>query len=474
MSLKARLESDLIEFQRVCCIFVALGSNAFFSRVALWLLDFIYGRFEIRSNTVSTKASRLLRLNARNLRYFPTFPQSKHFQIFDLNSNQLRSLPSVIGDLKNLKALWLGNNGLQQLPSEVGHLTALQHLALSANNISELPKEIGNLCSLTLLDVSGNHLKFLPTTVGGLRKINCFLLGGNELDALPEELAQCSGLRVLDAGSNKLSSIPAQLSKLVQMELLNLDHNLLVSIPEVLGNFTALDRLHLENNAFTDSDCEMRLHARRVWIERCHCKHLTFSPSSAIYRVDVDRTCLYANFLQKKSVNSEKLVVSFGTNNFDFGGVLNRLDLSFDILFILDRKYSNFQRNSIELNDFLAKVSRQYTTVAFIGSSQGAYGALSYSRFAHTIFAVSPARHCFDPSPIPLSWPSDIPAKCNVVLSVGRYNRGDMAMVRHVKQKYHHVEIVEIPSMKHGAADLYGKEINEKVKDWLHEYFSTS
>ena len=53
-----------------------------------------------------------------------------------------------IGNLTNLRYLYLSSNQLTKLPREIGNLTNLEKLYLSNNRLTELPREIGNLTNL--------------------------------------------------------------------------------------------------------------------------------------------------------------------------------------------------------------------------------------------------------------------------------------------------------------------------------------
>jgi Leucine-rich repeat (LRR) protein len=98
-----------------------------------------------------------------------------HVSIIDLISNELVGLiPSELGNLSNLKGLYLHGNQLSgSIPSELGNLSNLQWLYLSNNQLSGLiPSELGNLSNLRLLNLRKNQLSgSIPQKLGNLSNL---------------------------------------------------------------------------------------------------------------------------------------------------------------------------------------------------------------------------------------------------------------------------------------------------------------
>ena len=65
-----------------------------------------------------------------------------------MSGNKLTELPAEIGDLRELRRLWVNNNQLVGLPTSIQRLTKLEVLNLSGNKLTELPAEIGDLREL--------------------------------------------------------------------------------------------------------------------------------------------------------------------------------------------------------------------------------------------------------------------------------------------------------------------------------------
>ncbi|KMU75993.1 CCR4 protein [Coccidioides immitis RMSCC 3703] len=84
-----------------------------------------------------------------------------HYSFLDklyLNHNKLKSLPSSIGELKNLTHLDISSNELTEIPEEIGMLTNLKKLLLFDNSLQTLPFELGYLYQLDTLGIEGNPL----------------------------------------------------------------------------------------------------------------------------------------------------------------------------------------------------------------------------------------------------------------------------------------------------------------------------
>jgi len=91
----------------------------------------------------------------------------------NLQENDLKSLPESIGQLTNLKEMWLLGNSLTDLPESFGQLTKLTKLDLRNNKFTIIPESIGELKNLTKLYLTGNRLT--KSDINRIKKIlpNC-------------------------------------------------------------------------------------------------------------------------------------------------------------------------------------------------------------------------------------------------------------------------------------------------------------
>ena len=76
-----------------------------------------------------------------------------------LDSNQLISLPSDIGQLVRLERLSVRNNALISLPITISQLQKLSLLDVSSNSLAELTDALADCLQLEELNVSNNKLQ---------------------------------------------------------------------------------------------------------------------------------------------------------------------------------------------------------------------------------------------------------------------------------------------------------------------------
>ena len=184
--------------------------------------------------------------------------QLTNLQILDLGGNKITQIPTEIVELKNLKCLKLGGNNLTSIPLVIGQLQNLQVLYLgksdiyeSYNQIKSIPTEIWRLKNLKDLDLSGNSLKSIGAEISELRNLEKLDLSYNQLTSIPKEIWQLKNLKNLNLNNNNLNSIEAEISELKDLETLNLSYNQLTNIQIKISRLRKLKGLNLSNNKLT-------------------------------------------------------------------------------------------------------------------------------------------------------------------------------------------------------------------------------
>lgn len=148
----------------------------------------------------------MINLPNRGLTEFPTV-QPIETQI-RLDGNEIKSIPSSIGQLRQLQILRIRNNKIDFLPKEIGNLKALTQILLTNNLISAIPKEIGGLISLKDLRIENNQLTELPEEIGNLSNLTHLFLDNNKLSYLPIEIKNLTNLVHLSLTGNNLPLPP--------------------------------------------------------------------------------------------------------------------------------------------------------------------------------------------------------------------------------------------------------------------------
>ena len=164
----------------------------------------------------------------------------------NLNSSNLKIIPSNVFEMTKLKTLYLNENRIKTL-SRIGNLNQLIKLTMTKNKIKFLPNEIKKLKNLTFLDLSKNKLKIFPTQVFGLKNLKNLILSKNSITKLPKEIHKLYFLKYLDLSFNRIQEIPVELNQLENLKNLFLESNLISKFPsKLILNF--LETLNISDN----------------------------------------------------------------------------------------------------------------------------------------------------------------------------------------------------------------------------------
>ncbi|EJF55016.1 leucine-rich repeat (LRR) protein [Saprospira grandis DSM 2844] len=160
---------------------------------------------QIQFNLEKMKQLTLLNLSDNLLQALPSsIFQAKKLQFLQLDNNRdLQQLSPKIGQLQNLKTLWLNHCSIQKIPENIGQLTQLQELYLSNNQLQDLPITIGQLTQLQKLHLNNNQLQSLPENIGQLKALKTLTLNNNQLKSLPKSIVQLTLLTDLELRNNK-------------------------------------------------------------------------------------------------------------------------------------------------------------------------------------------------------------------------------------------------------------------------------
>jgi Leucine-rich repeat (LRR) protein len=134
----------------------------------------------------------------------------RHFTdhgVLSLSGMQMRSIPSSISELKNLKSLLLADNNLKCLPDEIYSLKSLQELNLGNNKLKKINQKISELENLQLLHLSSNIIKQLPSEISELRNLEYLWLNNNPIQSLQKEIFLLPKLKILNLANTNINDI---------------------------------------------------------------------------------------------------------------------------------------------------------------------------------------------------------------------------------------------------------------------------
>ncbi|XP_055813266.1 disease resistance protein RPV1-like [Solanum dulcamara] len=138
----------------------------------------------------------------------------------------LKELPSSI-QLKSPHELKISNSPkLCTFPEFKGDMHCLRELTLNSTGIREVPSSIGNLSGLKALYLEGcEDLVSLPDSLCNLMNLHTLILCRcKKLEKLPENIGDLQELEELDARETAISQPPPSITKLCKLQKLRFSH----------------------------------------------------------------------------------------------------------------------------------------------------------------------------------------------------------------------------------------------------------
>jgi Leucine-rich repeat (LRR) protein len=165
------------------------------------------------------------------------------------------SLPEAIGDLGNLKELWIESANLASLPESISKLSNLRKFQIKYGKFETLPDSLEKLVKLeTLTLVFNKNLKRLPVTIGKLQMLTELHLNGCvSLNHLPDVFADFGKIKTIQAINSGLDDEAfAAICKAESLVTLNLEGTTITRIPQAIGKLKELEVLNIKNCLITE------------------------------------------------------------------------------------------------------------------------------------------------------------------------------------------------------------------------------
>eukprot|EP00945_MAST-04E_sp_MAST-4E-sp1_P007449 g7449.t1 len=170
-----------------------------------------------------------------------------------LNENHFATIPTDIGNLRNLRTLMLGGNDLTCVPDGIEKLVLLQNLQLSNNLIKEVDWQLARLANLRNLFLDGNKISTLPYEMRVLTKLEELQIGDNRFQEIPPQCFGMTSLTDLWCQGNKIAIVPNTIQKLQKLKRLELSGNEISTLPPEIGNLRNLEQLFMSANRMVNT-----------------------------------------------------------------------------------------------------------------------------------------------------------------------------------------------------------------------------
>lgn len=131
----------------------------------------------------------------------------KRLKIFFASNNPFQRFPDSLGQCPNLEMIGFKANKIQQL-SETALPPKTRWLILTDNQLKTLPSNIGQLKNLQKLMLAGNQLKALPNSLENCHNLQLLRISANQLDAFPKCLLSLPKLAWLAFSGNPFCQPP--------------------------------------------------------------------------------------------------------------------------------------------------------------------------------------------------------------------------------------------------------------------------
>lgn len=161
--------------------------------------------FKTKKSPIASTNSEIL--NVDNIKNINNTNDPEQDLLIDLASQDLKEFPREVLTMGNVQKLVLSNNEIKSLPSEIGQLDKLVEFYINKNQLTgALPGEIRQMTDLVVLVARDNNMTGIPAEIGQLKKLELLDLENNQIDTMPDEIENLKdSLKILNLRGNKYS-----------------------------------------------------------------------------------------------------------------------------------------------------------------------------------------------------------------------------------------------------------------------------
>nr|XP_006817044.1 PREDICTED: malignant fibrous histiocytoma-amplified sequence 1 homolog [Saccoglossus kowalevskii] len=185
-------------------------------------------------------------LRNNNVSEFPVAKSSLHLEHLNIDNNQIHTIDTI--PLRKIKQISVRSNLIQSLPVNMtAHL--LEELYLDDNMITDILNI--NFCLMPMLRVislKSNQLKNIPETLCQISNLESLNLEDNRINSLPEKFS-LQNLKKINLSKNKFEKFPTQLKNATHLEIVNLSYNTIgdTETSDMFSSLHHLKSLNMEN-----------------------------------------------------------------------------------------------------------------------------------------------------------------------------------------------------------------------------------
>ncbi|KAL3739159.1 hypothetical protein ACJRO7_020543 [Eucalyptus globulus] len=170
---------------------------------------------ELPNEMGALESLRELLLDSTAIEEIPEWRRMKKLEILSLDKCTLLNKFSFVGCVAAATTLSLVDSHLTQLPNSIENFNSLIHLNLSSTNMRELPDVTGNMKNLKVLKMRC-PLRKLSSTIGMLEKLEELEAWGT-FKEIPDNIGNLRLLKNLILGSPRISMVPQLPESLVNL-----------------------------------------------------------------------------------------------------------------------------------------------------------------------------------------------------------------------------------------------------------------